>query len=415
MVLLERGLAPMVDRMLDATKVVILEGGRAVGKTTLARQIAKKRAFGTTFDLADPGDRDILSNDPYRVLITSKKPILIDEAQLEPELTVAVKRLVDASQENGQVLLTGSTRIGRGALGGTDPLAGRAIRLRLHALTQGELRGQPSQMLDRWWSRDFESGVFDDLSLDELFGMFMVGGLPAVAVPLGGANLVNARRVIGSYIAGVVTENLAGTRVSHSGLTRTFRYLAANPGQILNVQRAASELSVRAETIRAHLVLCEASFLLDVASAHRPTEHQTVTAHPRIFASDVALAAWAADTSVDRLVRDSKLSGALLENLVANELTAQSEWQLEPTRLLHWRDSRAGREVDLVLRRHDGSTIAVEVKSSSRVSLADTKGLQAFADVSGAHHLAGVIVYTGRVTQQLAEKIWAVPLQSFWS
>lgn len=415
MALLIRGLTPLLGQLLDASKVVVLEGGRGVGKTTLARQIGAERGFQTYFDLADPADRIALGGDPHRVLAAAPKPILVDEAQLEPELPVAVKRLVDASSDMGQVLLTGSARIGRGALGGSDPLVGRAMRLRLSSFTHSELRGGPNQSLASWWEDErLPLAVHPELGLTELFDLFTTGGLPAVALHESSpAPIADDRtRVFDAYVEGVLTLNLAGTRTNRSRLVQTFRYLAANPGQILNVSRAASELGMRVETLRNYLDLCDASFLLDVVPAHRPSQHQTLVAHPRVFASDVGLAAWAADASADKLLRDSKLAGSLLENLVAQELTAQAAWSRTSTRVFHWRDSRAGREVDLVLRRSTGEMVAIEVKSASQVSMADAKGILAFDVAAKAKMARGVIVYTGRTVQQLADNIWAVPLQS---
>ncbi len=408
----------MLHHLLNISKVVVLEGGRAVGKTTLARQVGADRDFRTYFDLSDPADRAALAGDPHRILGASARPILVDEAQLEPEVAVAVKRLVDTSSDFGQVLLTGSSRIGRSALGGGDPLAGRATRLRLSSFTQGELAGTPSRALDRWWSAEPEPQVYDELSLDELTGRLVRGGLPPVALDelrQGNGDPADVARLIGGYVDGVLTENLVSRRIDRARLLQTFRYLAANPGQILNVSRAASELSMRAETVQGYVDLCESCFLLDVAPAHRPSEHQTLTAHPRVFASDTGLAAWAADTSPDRLIRDSKLLGSLVENLVAADLAAQSAWSPDRTRLLHWRDTRLGREVDLVLRRSDGSMLAIEVKSAATVSISDAKGIIAFAGAAGDRFRRGLIVYTGRATLQLAEQIWAVPLSSLFN
>jgi len=409
---LSRGAEPLLQHLLDSTKVVILEGGRGVGKTTLAKHIAATRGFGSTFDLSDPADRETLTRDPHRVLAVTPGPVLIDEAQLVPELTVAVKRRVDESAETGQVLLTGSSRIGRGALGGGDPLAGRAVRLRLHSFTQGELAGGPLNAVERWWSEDPVDAVHPELELDDLHRRMVTGGLPTVAI--GQPVTFDAdqhRRLFDTYVDGVLTMALAGTRTDRSRLLRAFRYLASNPGQILNINRAASELSVRAETVQRYLDLCRDTFLLDVAPAHRPTQAQTVTAHPRLFTGDPALAAWAAETSPAALLREPRLAGSLLENFVAHELRAQSDWKT-PTALLHWRDARAGREVDIVLRRANGEMLAVEVKSASSVSAADTKGLSAFAERAQGRVVRSLIVYTGRATQQLGSGIWAVPLSS---
>jgi predicted AAA+ superfamily ATPase len=411
---LDRGLEPAVHRLCDVAKVVILEGGRGVGKTTLAQRIAQQREVATSFDLSDPGDRQALATDPHRVLAASPRPVLIDEAQLEPELPLAVKRIVDADAAPGQFLLTGSARLGRGALGGTDPLAGRAVRLRLRSFTQGELGGQPVDLLGDWWTNPPAPAVYPDVTLADLYQRMVTGGLPTVALASATTDAALTRRLVEAYVEGVLAMEGIDPRVDRSRLLQTFRYLASNPAQILNLSRAASDLGVRVETIRNHLSICEARFLIDIAGAHRPREHQTVVAHPRLFAADPALAAWAAETSATRLVRDSQLAGALLENFVAHELAAQAEWSPTPATLLHWRDARAKKEVDLVVRSTDGDMIAIEVKSASTVSDRDTAGLRAFADRAGDRAVRSIVVYTGRAVQQIDDMIWAVPIGAFF-
>ena len=59
-----------------------------------------------------------------------------------------VKRRVDRDRTNGAFVLTGSSRLGRTQLGGSDPLAGRAARLRLSPMTHGELIGRPINLVD---------------------------------------------------------------------------------------------------------------------------------------------------------------------------------------------------------------------------------------------------------------------------
>ncbi|MFZ1432233.1 MAG: DUF4143 domain-containing protein [Candidatus Microthrix parvicella] len=411
--LLRRGIEPTIGRLLDSAKVVVIEGGRSVGKTTLARRIATERAFETVFDLSDPADLAALEADAFRVLDASPGPVLIDEAQLIPDLTVAVKRLVDQSGRFGQVLLTGSSRIGRGALGGGDPLAGRAVRARLTSFTRSELAGTPSSTLADWWTGDPTLEPREAIDLLDLTEALVAGGLPPIALnPAAGTALRGA--LIEAYVEGVLTMNLAGSRVDRSRLAQTFRYLAANPGQILNISRAASELSMSADTFQRYLELCTTAFLLESVPAVRPNEHQSVTAHPRVFTSDVALAAWAADTSPERLVRQRALSRSLLENLVAHELLAQSAWSVAPARLMHWRDTRAGHEVDLVLRDGPGSYLAFEVKSASTVSISDARGLRAFAEAAGERLIRSFVVHTGRLVTQLDEHIWAVPVTALF-
>ena len=136
----------------------------------------------------------------------------------------------------------------------------------------------------------------------------------------------------------------SSSRVDHARLLRAFRYLAANPAQILNVTRMATELAIQPQTARGYLEALEACFLLFRVEAHRPQEHKVLTAHPRVFCADVGLAARASRVSGP----DLRLDGLLLENQVAHALAASSWWGPDRIALRHWRDQRAQQEVDLL-------------------------------------------------------------------
>ena len=390
---------------------------------------AAARNFATSYDLSDQDDLQALRADSYRVLSAAKTPILIDEAQLLPELPSTIKRLVDRSLEAGQFLLTGSSRIGRGSLGGSDPLAGRAARVTLHPFTQGELAGTMAltSVVEQWWDRDISTATTDEIGLDELAHRILRGGLPTIALPIsspGQRPPINEHPALSNYdqglrraayIEGVLHLALSDTRVVHARLLQTFRYLSANPARILNVNRAASESGVSAATIKSDIEIATSAFLLQQVFALRPSQHQTAISHPRLFTHDVGLAAWAANASPERIIHEPTLRGAFLEALVFHELSAQTAWSVEPVDILHWRDTRARREVDLVLRRSDGRAIGVEVKAASSVSTGDTRGLTALADRLGPLFHLGVVLHTGRFTHQLDDKIWAAPITSLWT
>jgi uncharacterized protein len=95
MVLLARGIQPAVQQALTAVPVVVLEGGRAVGKSTLCRAMIHQNNWADLIDLSDPGVTDALRLDPLRFLRDLPVPACIDEAQLVPELPLWVKRIVD--------------------------------------------------------------------------------------------------------------------------------------------------------------------------------------------------------------------------------------------------------------------------------------------------------------------------------
>ncbi len=377
--------------------VVVLEGGRAVGKSTLCGLLAARNGWSPVVDLTDPQTLAQLRLDHDRFLSGLPGTVVIDEAQLEPELLLAVKRIVDRrGGAPGQFVLTGSARLGRAQLGGSDPLAARAVTYRLWSLTERERTGRTGPLAALLFEDDLLLASDPDEAdgIRSAVGAWWRGGLPALPGVLRDADDSTWERGMASYVEAVLPLGADGSRVDLGRLLRSFRYLAANPGQQLVLSRMATELGIKADTARSHLEMLEAAFLLVRAEAHRPSEHKVLTAHPRVFATDTGLAAWALGLGL----RDPNPleRGALMENRVAVELAATLDWAPERIVLRHWRDQRSKHEVDLVLVHPDGRHVAIEIKGSTSVGPGDTRGLVAFAVTNRDTFHRALVVYDGQ-------------------
>ena len=166
----------IVDRelaeRLQATGAVVIEGPRACGKTTTARQIAASEARLDVDDVA----RRLASLEPARVLIGGV-PRLIDEWQLEPAIWNHVRRAVDDRRLPGQFILTGSAVPADDATRHTG--AGRLTRLRMRPLSLFELGHSSGEvslagLLDGERARAGRSVI----PLDDLTELICVGGWP---------------------------------------------------------------------------------------------------------------------------------------------------------------------------------------------------------------------------------------------
>jgi uncharacterized protein len=387
---LPRLLEPLLTSVLASASVTILEGGRATGKSTLCDKLGAQLGWPKRLDLSDPNTIDLVRLDPLGFLASQPTPCVIDEAQLEPNLPVWIKRVVDERRAPGSFLLTGSARLGRNALGGSDPLAGRSIRLRLSSLTESELERRPSDFIDRAFGDGWEAGV--DAAVRPQRSPW-IGGLPGVSGVLDGSLSIQWEREIATYVESVLPLGAAGSRADLGRLMRTFRYLAANSSQLLNLARAANELGAQAATVRSQIELLEAAFLLTRVEAHRPAEHRVLTAHPRIYASDVGLASWASRAWTGPL--SAALFGSLTESAVAHDVIAAADAHAERITVRHWRDQRNKQEVDLLLLHPNGSFVAIEMKASTSVGPDDAMGLRAFAADAGEACVRGVVIYNG--------------------
>ena len=132
-----RAFAVAAEAMSD-TRVVIINGARQSGKSTLAAQLgAEADADWRTLDdaptrnaaLADPAG--FVEGEPGRLQI-------IDEVQRAPELLLAIKAVVDADPTPGRFLLTGSARV-LAMRGIADSLPGRTETIELWPFSQSEM------------------------------------------------------------------------------------------------------------------------------------------------------------------------------------------------------------------------------------------------------------------------------------
>jgi len=143
--LLPRRAEQQVRAALQDTRVVLINGARQSGKSTLVQVV------GAALDAQWRNlDRSVVRNaamsDPTE-FVASGQPMVIDEVQRVPELLLAIKETVDADPRPGRFLLTGSARL-LGLRGLPDAMPGRMETIELWPLSQGEIDDAPDGFID---------------------------------------------------------------------------------------------------------------------------------------------------------------------------------------------------------------------------------------------------------------------------
>jgi predicted AAA+ superfamily ATPase len=107
--ILARRAAETAFRRSKTEAVILLEGPRSSGKSTLIRALAAQ--FKTkALDFDDPVIREDAARDPlFYTRPTDKAPILIDEYQRVPAILDGIKTRMNVSSHPGQFILTSST------------------------------------------------------------------------------------------------------------------------------------------------------------------------------------------------------------------------------------------------------------------------------------------------------------------
>jgi predicted AAA+ superfamily ATPase len=139
-----------------------------------------------------------------------------------------------------------------------------------------------------------------------------------------------------------------------------------------------------------------------------------LTSQPKRHIVDTALAAAAARVGTDEILRDGGLLGSLLESFVVSQLQPESSLRQPKTRLYHLRSQGGTTEVDIVVDLGGGKIIGIEVKAAGAVQQRDARHLKTLRTALGDDFVRGVVLHSGTHAYELDDRIWAVPISSFW-
>lgn len=411
-----RRVLPIVLEWVQDDPVVLLEGPRSVGKSTLLHQVASK-TNGILLDLDNPGVRDALTADPA-LYVQGDRLICIDEYQKAPIVLDAIKAELNKRTAPGRFVLAGSARHDT-LPAAAQALTGRLSRLEVFPLSQGELERthetflstvieDPTAVVTANGSDSTRSNYIDRL---------VRGGFP---LALGASTPVARRRWIDEYLRLSLERDvreLSRLRQGHL-LAGLLGRLAGQTAQVLNVERVARTSGIDKATTDSYISLLEKVFLVHRLPAWGKTLTARSASSPKIHIVDSAIAARLLRLTPEKLATLDPTAqtelGHLLETFAVNELLKQASWCAEVAGTGHWR-THDGLEVDLVIELDDGGVIGFEVKSGSRVPGNELKPLKKLRDAVGPNFRAGFALYLGDRAYTFEDRIHVLPLDKLWA
>ena len=414
--LVERRLAPVVERLLTVEPVIALQGPRSVGKSTLLRALADDHG-AEVLDLDDPSVRQAVTESPAAA-VSGPRSVFIDEYQHVPEILSAIKARLNAEgSQPGTALLTGSTR--QDALPQTaEALTGRLHHLTILPLSQGEIIGVRENLLPSLLSDAVAAVAAHPQSKTvrrDYVERVCAGGFPLA--------LRRAEPDRDRWFADYVTQSIERdvrelARIRDRQLMRdVLNRLAARTGSVLDVSKATSGLPGERKTHESYIRLLEDLYLVRRLPAWGTTLAARTTKAPKVHVVDSGLASFLLGVSPDKVTPANPSAttefGHLLETFVFGELSKQVSWFDRAVTLGHWRTT-TGSEVDIVLELSDGSVLAFEVKASERLGMGDARGLRELRDRLGKRFVAGVVFTTGPRSYTLDDRIHVLPIDRLW-
>ena len=422
--LIKRHLAIQVTEALHSSRIVNIVGPRQSGKSTLVKHQVPIAEYVT---MDSDGIRDALRTDSYaqlRLMADRHKscnlPIAIDEVQRVPEITLALKRIVDEDNRKGQFVLTGSADV-FGLTTTIDSLAGRVHTLVLRPLSVAEIHGAgPCRLLDAVEASPTEIMATlpppQPSSRMAAIDLMLRGGFPEIRT------LGDRQRMArySSYIDSIIVKDVpivAPVRKPDL-LRRLIDQLAARTAQELNMSKLCDAIGARKETIGGWVDTLERVCMVQRLQSWASSLAKRAVHWPKLHFLDTGCATALRNQTAASfdIGADPTALGAILETFVHQEIEKTLPLLKSQWRLSHWRSANA--EIDLIAEGPGCSLALFEMKTTSSVSKADFKSIDWFLNGPGEAYAAkavGFVVYLGDQLLTMGPGRVCLPLSMLWS
>ncbi len=397
---------------LSDTRVVVINGARQTGKSTLARIVMSKYPGSELRYLDQAPLRDAAQADPG-LFVRHDGLLVIDEVQRVPDLFLAIKHEVDIDPRPGRFLLTGSARL-VGLRDIPDLLPGRSETVELSPLSQGEIDQHPDGFIDAVFQDGADVRVLpSDLRREDYLERALRGGYPEAVRR---SDPGRRGRFFESYISDVINRDVRQlTEIERTGdMRRLVNLIAASTSTLANPSNIASRLQVPATTVKRYLDLLDLVFITRRVPAWSSNLATRAVAAPKLLLNDSGLAAHLTGMSIRRARHPTAPVGPILETFVLGELARQLTFANSPVRLYHYRD-RDQYEVDAVLESATGEIVACEVKAAETVRPEDFRGIERLARQLGDQLVAGIVLYAGQSPLSFGDRLRAWPISTLWT
>ncbi len=373
--ILRPSIAQAIQEGLKQSPIVVLQGPRQCGKTTLARDLGVQESH--YFAMDDSLDIIRLEENARTTLASLNGLIVIDEAQKKPDLFPTLRVLADRKDHAARFLLLGSasTLLMKEV---SETLAGRAYII------------------------DMSGFSLREAGLDNWKNLWLQGAFPKAFM----LKEIQSMKWRMDYIREFIQRDLrdlADSKITNKQIRDLLRFIATTQGNNWNHSTAAKNLGVDQKTVKRYLELFRTTFIIRELPLYATNIEKTLRTAPKYF------------------IRDSGLTHALLQVFNFHELIATqylgASWEsyaLEQVCIeldltedeCHTWGIQSGAEIDLVFRKH-GKLYGIEFKHNEA-----PRTTRSFTEAVKHLQLEQAwIVHSGPKSYSLKENTYAVSIQ----
>ena len=342
-----------IQDSLSFFPVVGIIGPRQVGKTTIAKEIAKSIAKESIYiDLENPRDIAKLQDPVLYFEDNIDKCIILDEIQNTPELFAIIRSMVDLKREPGRFIILGSAspELIRGS---AESLAGRIAYIELSPFNLTEV---------------YKTNIIDDL--------WLKGGFPD-------AFFAEKPKFVEqwhyNYIKTYVERDLPnlGLNTDKNILIKLLQMSSHIQGDIINYNNLSKSLSLSSNTIKKYINFFESAFIVRLLQPFHTNIKKRLVKTPKIYIRDTGILHYLQNINEKEDLYGNPLIGSSWEGFVIEQIS-----ELLPSKYqTYFYRTHDGSECDFVIVKSQKPIISIEIKYSSAPKLS-RGSILAFEDLN---------------------------------
>lgn len=376
-----RKITEELKKWLLEKEIIVLNGPRQVGKTSLLKlieqellrkKIKKEQIF--YLNLEEIKILDTLNNDPenifkYVINPEEKNYFFIDEIQYLDNPSNFLKHLYDKYAGKIKIIATGSSSLELKAKF-QDSLAGRKVSFSVNPLDFEEfLNFKNFPYLDYLKKKELPLDIKSDFD-NNLSEYLVYGGMPAVTLQ---KNKTLKEKMLNEYASAYINKDIRaiGKIENIAHFNNLIKILASQIGNLLNINELSNTTGISRRDIEKYLDLLEFTFVLDKILPFRKNVRTQVTKMPKIYFFDLGVRNAILGNFLD--IESRQDMGSLFENFVFLELKNKARNKVFFYRAI------AKTEIDFIIEKKT-EIVLVEAKYKKLAKPIDTRILQNFME-----------------------------------
>jgi uncharacterized protein len=342
--MITRNIQDELLHIIDSFPAVMLYGPRQIGKTTLAKQVAKdsKKDFHY-FDLENDNDLFVFKNNAFDFLDNLKHDlVIIDEVQTYPPLLSVLRSIIDRHRVAGRFILLGSADPAL-VKGVSESLAGRIIYTEIFQISLLEAQENGLNLETHWFRGGFPEPLL--LKTDKLWKLW-------------------TESFISSYVYRDLNQ-LFGINLSPPIILKIWGMLAHINSELENLEGLGRSLGLTGTTIKKYIDFMEGAYLIRRLPPWYENNGKRLIKSPKIYIRTTGI--------LHHFLQINKYTdlplhpgvGASWESYVIEQIAACLPNDLS----MYFYRTQNGAEIDLVLIKGIKPVAGIEIKYSNSPSL----------------------------------------------